>query len=264
MTLPLRLAVEGLEMRAGGRAGARVLFSGLGFEIGPAERWVVLGPNGAGKSTLLAALAGLLPVQAGAIAWGGRPVGEWAPGALAAERAWCPQFWLDPFPARVDETVRLGRLRMAWAGRDDDAAETSALADLLARLDIAHLAAHDVRTLSGGERQRVAIAAAVWQGAPTLILDEPASHLDLAHQQRLVMQLRDHAATGGSVIASLHDLNLAWSLATHAVLLDGASGVRAGPRDAVLTPENLATAFAVNVQRVEVCGEQRFWIGPLS
>jgi iron complex transport system ATP-binding protein len=264
VTSPHRLAVAGLEMRAGGRGGARVLFSGLGFAVGPGQRWVVLGPNGAGKSTLLAALAGLLPVQGGAIAWGGRPVDDWAPGPLAAERAWCPQFWFDPFPSRVDETVRLGRLRMAWAGRDDDAAETAAMAELLAHLDIAHLAAHDVRTLSGGERQRVAIAAAVWQGAPTLVLDEPASHLDLAHQQLLVHRLRDHASSGGSVIASLHDLNLAWSLATHAVLLDGRSGARAGPRDIVLVPQHLSAAFGVDVHRVEVGGEQRFWIGPAS
>jgi iron complex transport system ATP-binding protein len=261
MTSAHRLAVEGLEMRAGGRGGARVLFSGLGFTVEPGECWVVLGPNGAGKSTLLAALAGLLPVQRGHIAWSGRPVDEWDPGALAGERAWCPQFWLDPFPARVDETVRLGRLRMAWAWRDDDPAETSALSALLARLDIAHLAAHDVRTLSGGERQRAAIAAAFWQGAPTLILDEPASHLDLAHQQLLAQRLREHADAGGSVIASLHDLNLAWTLATHAVLLDGCSGALAGPRDAILAPAHLSRAFGVAVHGVEVCGEQRFWIG---
>lgn len=254
------LSVQGLALHAGGRTGERRLFDELAFEVRAGERWVVLGPNGAGKSTLLAALAGLLPAQAGRIAWHGRDIAKWPPAALAAERAWCPQFWLDPFPARVDETVRLARLRMAWGPRNGD--DEAALSALLERLDVAHLAAHDVRTLSGGERQRVAIAAALWQGAPALLLDEPASHLDLAHQQSLVQRLREHAAQGGPVIASLHDLNLAWALATHAVLLDGRGGACAGARDDVLAPSRLGAAFGVAVERVEVCGERRFWIGP--
>jgi iron complex transport system ATP-binding protein len=253
------LAVEALVLNAGGRAGERRLVDGLDFTVHPGERWVVLGPNGAGKSTLLAALAGLLPAQGGRIAWRGREVAAWPPPALAAVRAWCPQFWLDPFPARVDETVRLARLRMAWAGNGHD--DAKALQALLARLDIAHLAAHDVRTLSGGERQRVAVAAALWQGAPALLLDEPASHLDLAHQHALVRRLREHALEGGSVVASVHDLNLAWALASHAVLLDGRGGAVAGARDAVLTPARLQDAFNVTVERAEAHGAQRFWIG---
>jgi iron complex transport system ATP-binding protein len=255
------LAVDRLELRAGGQAAQRALVRHLGFEVRRHERWVVLGPNGAGKSTLLSALAGLLPVHGGCIRWLGRAAGEWPPTSLAGIRAWCPQFWVDPFPCRVDETVRLARLRMAWAEHDADAREDDALHHLLERLDIAHLGGHDVRTLSGGERQRVAIAAALWQAAPVLLLDEPASHLDLSHQQLLVRRLREHADAGGSVVCSLHDLNLAWALATHAVLLDGRAAALAGTREAVMTPASLRDAFGVAVERVEVCGEQRFWIG---
>jgi iron complex transport system ATP-binding protein len=232
--------------------------------VQPNERWVVLGPNGAGKSTLLGALAGLLPAQAGTIEWHGRPIAEWPLAELAAQRAWCPQFWLDPFPARVDETVRLARQGMAWARRQNDVAEHDALQRVLQRLDVAHLATSDVRALSGGERQRVAIATALWQNANYLLLDEPTAHLDLAHQQLLLQLLVEHAQQGGAVVASLHDLNLAWSLATHAVLIDAHGAVQAGARDAVLTPAHLRAAFGVVVDRVEVCGEQRFWIGPLG
>lgn len=257
------MEVRGLALHAGARAAGRRLFSGLDFTVRPGERWVVLGPNGAGKSTLLGALVGLLPAQSGTIEWHGRALADWPLAELAAERAWCPQFWLDPFPARVDETVRLARQRIAWAARNCDAGEREALQRVLERLDIAHLAANDVRTLSGGERQRVAVATALWQGAAWLLLDEPASHLDLAHQQLLLQVLGDHAQDGGAVVVSLHDLNLAWTLASHAVLIDGRGGVLAGPRDAVLTAPHLRAAFNVAVDRVEVCGEQRFWIGPL-
>ncbi len=260
---PSGLHLQGLSLRAGGLPRGRVLFEPLDARIETRQRWVVLGPNGAGKSSLLAALAGLLPPSAGTIELNGRPLAAWPLRELSRQRAWCPQFWLDPFAARVDETVRLARPAAAWWARDADAdADREPFAQLLRRLDIAHLAAADVRTLSGGERQRVAIATALWQEAPWLLLDEPASHLDLQHQQLLVQVLRAHADDGGAVVSSLHDLNLAWSLATHAVLLNGRGAAISGPRDAVMAPERLSAAFGVAVSRVEVCGVQRFWVGP--
>ena len=78
-----------------------------------------------------------------------------------------------------------------------------------------------MQALSGGERQRVAIATALLQDAPLLLLDEPASHLDLAHQRLLLALLARPCRQGGAVVASLHDLNLAWDLAGHCSSLDG-------------------------------------------
>jgi iron complex transport system ATP-binding protein len=76
--------------------------------------------------------------------------------------------------------------------------------------------------------------------------------------------LRCHAQDGGAVVASLHDLNLAWDLATHAVLLDGRGAALAGTREAVMTPAQLAQVFGVPVDQVEVCGQRRFWVGPIG
>jgi iron complex transport system ATP-binding protein len=154
----------------------------------------------------------------------------------------------------VAETVGLARA-------DDDALDAPALRVLLQRLDIAALADADVRTLSGGERQRVALAAAWWQGAPLLLLDEPSSHLDLSHREQLAALLHAHLQGGGSAVVSVHDVDLAWRIATHAVLLDGRGGAAAGVRDAVMEPERLSVAFDVPVSWVEVCGQRRFWIG---
>jgi iron complex transport system ATP-binding protein len=243
------LALHDVSLRAG--THGRVLCSGLNAVIEPGQRWVLLGPNGAGKSTLLATLAGLLVPAQGDVTLHGRALDEWPLGELARERAWCPPHWTDPFPATVAETVRLARQT------DDNDADS--LRALLERFDVAPLAGADVRTLSGGERQRVALATAWWQGAPLLLLDEPTVHLDLAHQELLVQRLQEH---DGSVVASLHDLNLAWRVATHAVLLDGRGGVVVGTRDAVLTPERLGQAFSVPIAWVEVCGQRRLWVGP--
>jgi iron complex transport system ATP-binding protein len=244
------LQAQALTLRAG--SAGRVLCSSLSFEVAAHQCWVVLGPNGAGKSTLLATLAGLLAPPQGRVLLGERGLAQWPLQALAAQRAWCPAHWSDPFPATVAETVRLAR---------EAASPAHDLLALLQQWDVAHLAHADVRTLSGGERQRVALASAWWQASPLLLLDEPASHLDLAHQDLLAQRIRAHVAGGGSVVVTLHDLNLAWRVATHAVLLDGKAQARAGQRDAVLTPEHLSAAFGVQVARVEVCGQQRFWVG---
>lgn len=262
----LRVQVRGLQLRAGGSDRGRVLCSELSFDVQAGERWVVLGPNGAGKSTLIATLAGLLAPAAGQVLMQGRELSSWPVAQLARWRAWCPQFWIDPFPSRVDDTVLASRLQRSrwwtWAG-DADAAPQTEAEQVLRQLDLMHLREADVRMLSGGERQRVAVAACLLQGAPWLLLDEPASHLDLAHQQLLVGVLRERAAQGSAVLASLHDIDLAARLATHVVLLDGRGGAAVGPCDVVMTPARLSAAFGVAIDRVEVCGEQRFWVGPV-
>src|SRR6185437_25742 len=140
-------------------------------------------------------------------------------------------------PATVRETAALARERApSWRSLLQDRVDAD-VERVLDRLLLAPLAASDVQTLSGGERQRVAIATALLQGAPLLLLDEPASHLDLAHERLLVDVLRAQAAAGGAVVASLHDLDLAWDLASHVVLLDGRGGAVAGTRDDVLVAD---------------------------
>ncbi len=255
------LEVDALALRAGGSARGRVLFERLDLRVAEGERWVVVGPNGAGKSSLLAALAGIFPIAAGAVRIDGTVLRAWSPAALASRRAWSPQFWSDPFPATVRETAALARRRdggwrMLLDARVDP--EVERVLDLLLLSD---LAASDVQTLSGGERQRVAIATALLQGTPLLLLDEPASHLDLAHQRLLVAILLAHAGQGGAVVASLHDLNLAWDLASHVVVLDGAGHAVAGPRDEVLGADRLGAVFGVPIHAVALNGITRFVIG---
>jgi iron complex transport system ATP-binding protein len=258
------LRADGLVLRAGGRADARVLVDAAGFSVAAGERWVVLGPNGAGKSSLLAALAGVFPIAGGQLFVDERPLAAWPLRDLAERRAWCPQFWIDPFAATVDETVRLARERGAfWPWRERTGGRDTEVDHTIERLDLQRLRSSDVRTLSGGERQRVAIATCLLQGAPLMLLDEPASHLDLAHQQMLIGLLRERADAGDAIVASLHDLNLAWDLASHALLLDGRGAVAAGLREVVLTPARLSAAFGITVDQVELCGQRRFWIGPL-
>ena len=257
------LQVAGLRLTAGGAAATRNLFAGLDVSAQGGERWVVIGANGSGKSSLLAALAGVFPIAAGEVRIDGRALKSWPAGELAARRAWSPQFWFDPFAATVAETAMLAHDRggSVWLLGTDSSGDAE-LADLLGHLDLQSLAQADVRTLSGGERQRVALATALLQAAPLLLLDEPAAHLDPAHQRLLLDVLLRHAERGGLVVASLHDLNLAWDLASHCVVLDGRGGAVVGPRDAVLTAAVVTSAFGVAIEAIEWRGARRFVAAP--
>jgi iron complex transport system ATP-binding protein len=251
------LELDQLALRAGGSARGRLLVERLDLAVRPGERWVVLGPNGAGKSSLLAALAGVFPLSGGCVRVDGLALAAWPPRALAARRAWCPQFWNDPFPASVRETLLLAHAReRAWLAppaRDDPLLDA-----WLEQLELRALADADVRTLSGGERQRVALGTTLLQGAPLLLLDEPSSHLDLRHRVALAQLLVQHAAGGGSVVAAVHDLDLAWQLASHVVLLDARGAALAGPRDVVMASEPLGRAFGVAVGTQQVAGARHF------
>ncbi|RQP24724.1 ABC transporter ATP-binding protein [Piscinibacter terrae] len=260
MNVPLRMDLRGVSLRAGGTAAGRVLFHPLDLAVNAGERWVVLGPNGAGKSSLLSAMAGVFPLNAGEVRLQDRPLPHWRAQDLADWRAWCPQFWSDPFPSTVAETAAMAMRRGAWWAAPDD--DDAAVAQVLAELDLAAFAKTDVRQLSGGERQRVAVATTFLQGAKLLLLDEPVSHLDLAHQRLLLRALIRRSEAGQAVVASLHDINLAWDLATHAVLLDGRGQALAGAREEVMSPRLLSQAFGVSIERVEVCGQTRFWVEP--
>ncbi|MEC5397899.1 ABC transporter ATP-binding protein [Uliginosibacterium sp. H1] len=256
---PLPLHLRELSLRAGG--AGRLLVSGLSLSIEPGQRWALLGPNGAGKSTLLAAVAGLALPAGGELRIGERVLAQWPARELVRQRAWCPQFWLDPFPASSWETVACAVVATqpaVSAQRAEDVAR-----DWLQRFDVGALADSDVRTLSGGERQRVALATACAQAAPLLLLDEPTAHLDWAHQVLLQPLLTAWSAAGGTVFAAVHDLNMAWSFATHALLLDGRGGFAAGTRDEILQAAPLSHAYAVPVSVLEE-GDARWFRVDLS
>ena len=203
-------------------AGQRQLVSDLEWQVRRGECWSVIGRNGAGKSTLLRALAGLRAPDAGHVALDGRPLPEWPLAELARQRAFLAQSRSDAFAYSVIETVLSARHpyhdNRYWEDSDDHAIAIKSLE----AMEVADLAARDVRTLSGGERQRVAIAAMLAQDTPLLLLDEPANALDLAHQVSVMnIVARLCREQGKTAIMIGHDLTLAHSVSTHALLLKG-------------------------------------------
>ncbi|MDR7381581.1 ATP-binding cassette domain-containing protein [Promicromonospora iranensis] len=214
----------------------------------------LLGPNGSGKSTLLRVLAGVQ--QAGRQAASGPGPTTTFDGAdlralprreRARVLALVEQDAGTDLPLTVLDAVLLGRIphRSLLAGDSD--ADRAAAHTALAAAGAQELADREVGTLSGGERQRVHMARALAQRPRLILLDEPTNHLDIAAQLHAMRVLRDLAADGVTVVAALHDLNLAASTCDHLVLLDGGRVVAAGPVGEVLVPAVLEPVYGVRV-----------------
>ena len=233
------------------RAGARLLLDRLDWRAGQGQCWCVIGRNGAGKSTLLRTLAGVRAPDGGSVTLGARALADWPLPALARSRSFLAQSRSDAFAYRVIETVLMARhpyhADRYWEGSDDHVKALAALA----ALDVQDLAQRDVRTLSGGERQRVAIAALIAQDTPLMLLDEPANALDLAHQVAVMRLLaRLCAQERKTVVMVGHDLNLAYGVATHALLMMGDGRWKAGPVGEVMRPAILSECLGHPIETI--------------
>ncbi|CAN5859684.1 ABC transporter ATP-binding protein [soil metagenome] len=233
----------------------RVLLHDLQWQVQSGECWCVIGRNGAGKSSLLRTLAGLRALgqsESGQVQMQGRDIALWPLADLAQARSFLPQGRVDAFAYRAIETVLSARHPYHdahyWESDTDMAIALAALHEL----DVADLAQRDVRSLSGGERQRVAIAALLAQDARLMLLDEPANALDLAHQVS-VMQLfaRLCRDTGKAVVMVSHDLNLAYRIASHALLMMGDGSWVAGRKEQVMSAQQLSLCLGHPIERFE-------------
>ncbi len=226
------------------RAAGRSLVDALDWRVQAGERWCVIGRNGAGKSLVLRALAGLsVPERAGDVLWQGRPQQDWPVAAAAALRALMPQQAQDRFALTVERTLALSQVVASDA--------LPRAGELMSELDIAALAARRADQLSGGERQRVALAQCAMQGAALMLLDEPVSFQDPAHQQLVGRWLAEATATGQAWIASAHDPSWIARVATHVLSLFGDGRWQAGTVDEILSAPVLERTYGCAWRSVE-------------
>jgi iron complex transport system ATP-binding protein len=223
------------------RAAGRTLVEGLDWRVQAGQRWCVIGRNGAGKSLVLRALAGLgVPERSGEVLWQGRPQHDWPVVAAAAVRALMPQQAQDRFALTVERVLTLSAAVAADA--------SSSRGELMTALDIANLSGRRADQLSGGERQRVALAQCAVQGAALMLLDEPVSFQDPAHQQVVGRWL---ARAEPAWIASAHDPSWIARVATHVLALTGDGRWQAGPVDEILQAPILERTYGCAWRSVE-------------
>lgn len=229
--------------------GRREVLHGVDLTLARGELVALLGTNGSGKTTLLRTFAGTLAPDRGEVTFEGRSVGTWRRDALARRVAVLPQQLELPAGFRVAELVAMGRAPHARRLFASTAADERAVARALIDADAADLADRAAEELSGGERQRLLVAMALAQEPDLLLLDEPTLHLDLAHQVALlaaIRRLRDQR--GLTVLAVLHDLNLAAAFAPRVAVLDGGRVVADGHPAEVLSPDLVRRVFDVAVE----------------
>jgi iron complex transport system ATP-binding protein len=235
------IAVEDITVE---RGGVHVL-SGVSLTVEAGEFLALVGPNGAGKSTLLNTVGGILSPAAGRVVAAGREIEALSARETAQLVASVPQETSFGFDFTVREVVEMGRAPYrARLRRRPDPEGRDQIDRALARTETDELADRSVTTLSGGEKQRVLLARALAQDAPCLLLDEPTASLDINHQVRTLGLVADLDET---VVAAIHNLNLAARFCDRIALLADGKLRAVGPPEDVLTAERLEQAFGTPV-----------------
>ena len=237
-----------------GPASAPPIVEDLDLDVPAGRVTAIIGANGCGKSTLLRGLTRQLAPRAGSIEVLGRDAARVSARDYARTVALLPQHPVAPEGMTVAQLVARGRHphRGLLGGRS--AGDDAAIASALERTDLVELADREAGTLSGGQRQRAWLALVLAQQTPVVLLDEPTSYLDLSHQVEvldLVRALPDPRGGGrATVVAVLHELNLAARSADHIVAMAAGRVVAQGTPGEVIVPEVLAEVFGLDADVV--------------
>ncbi|MFI9534886.1 ABC transporter ATP-binding protein [Nocardia fusca] len=252
-------AADGAAAPAGLRADrlrlgyrSRVISDELTVDIPDGTFTVIIGPNACGKSTLLRALSRLLAPESGAVLLDGKQIGSYPAKEVARRIGLLPQTSTAPEGIRVADLVARGRyphqsLIRQWSRRDEEA-----VAAAMAATGVTELSGRLVDELSGGQRQRVWIAMVLAQETPIVLLDEPTTFLDIAHQIQLLDLCRElNRETGRTVVAVLHDLNHAFRYADHLIAMRDGAVIAAGAPREIVTAELVQKVFDLGCRVID-------------
>lgn len=227
--------------------GGAAVLSGINLRVRRGEWLALLGPNGSGKSTLLRILAGITQARRGRVLFEGQPITAVSGRRRGRGLAYLPQSSEAPAGMVVADMVRLGRLpHLGLLGREGQA-DRDAVRWAMDMTESAAFAARQITELSGGERQRAELARALAVQPSYLLLDEPANHLDLHHQSRMLRLLHQLVADGVGVVSVLHDPNHALA-ANRVALLAGGMLVAEGAPAEILSSEVLGPVYEGDIR----------------
>lgn len=228
--------------------GAQAVLEDISLEAREGELLVIAGPNGSGKTTLLRALAGTLKLTRGEVRIGGADASSLPARERARKLSVVPQASTLEFAFTVREVVEMGRTAYLTGLGTLTKADRAEVDRAMARAGVTELADKLSTQLSAGQGQLVAIARALAQGSPAILLDEPTAHLDVTHQIEIMETVRRLAHEDKmACVAVLHDLNLAASFADRILLLSKGRVRACGAPAEVLTRANVAATFGLDV-----------------
>lgn len=223
---------------------SRNAVDGVSFLVPRGQLTALAGPNGSGKSSIVRALLRRADIISGVVTIDDRDVGTFSYAELARKVAVVPQREEAAFPTRVREYVALGRYPHLGLWRAPAEDDDRAVDQALAQAGVVDLAERDTDALSGGEWQRVRIARALAQKTPALVLDEPTTFLDVAHEMAIFELLSSLARSGLAVLLVSHQLNLVARFADTIVLLDKGKVALSGRPDEVMRADRLEKIYS--------------------
>ncbi len=228
--------------------GKTNILHGLDLTFEPGTLHAIIGPNGSGKSTLLDLMAGYQTPSSGLVQLNGTAIHDHPAHQLARLAAMVPQRFDFNFPFTVFDAVLMGRHPHIPRFSRPSGGDLDMVRTALKKVDMIHLKKRTLAELSGGEKQRTVLARALAQDTPGLLLDEPTSSMDIRHALSAMFELKRLAHENGrTVIAVLHDLNLAAAYSDRIVILKNGQAHAAGNPADVLTPEMIQDVFGVAV-----------------
>jgi iron complex transport system ATP-binding protein len=244
--------------------GEHVVLRDINLRLAAGEMVGLLGPNGSGKSTLLLALAGVLPPRHGRIGISGHEVHGADARWRARQMASVPQRIAVSFPFKCLSAVLMGRYPYLKGWGDYSREDLDLALAAMEQTGTLHLAARLLPEVSGGEAQMVMIARALAQEAPILLLDEATSALDAAHKIRIFDLLKEKNRQGLTVLAVMHDINLAALYCQRLIFLKHGQIMADGPKAAIFTAEILSELYEteIRVARHPVTGDPQAYFVP--
>ncbi len=231
-------------LRASWSVEARQIISSVDLSARPGEFVGLIGPNGSGKSSLLRLIYRMYPLESGLICLDEKNISEMKNREVAQSMAVVAQERATDFDFTVYEIVMMGRTPHKKLLDKDAVEDDEIVQQALNHVNMLSFAERNFYTLSGGEKQRALIARALAQRARVLLLDEPTNHLDIRYQLEILELLRSLKIT---IIAALHDLNIAAAYCDRLYLLQAGKILESGEPKEVLTPPQIKAAYGVNV-----------------
>lgn len=225
------------------------VLKGIGYTFEPGKLYIITGPNGSGKTTFLNCLNGSLKPDSGSVTIDGKNVRDFSQRELARNISLMPQDTNIDFDFTVKEIVLMGRYPYLKRFQEESQKDVEIARESMKNTGIFPLRGKYINRISGGERQRAILARAFAQDTPILLLDEPVSMLDIYYQVSIMNTVRKLMASKGiTVIAILHDLNLAARYADNIILMSEGKIFAEGSPHKVYTPENIKRVYNIDVK----------------
>lgn len=226
----------------------QVVLDGLRFDVPRGGILVLIGPNGAGKSTVLKTLSRALQPMQGTVTLDGRDLQRFSGEALAREVAVMLTDRAKPELMTVRDVVSLGRYPYTGRLGRLDAEDEARVRDAMEAMDVMALRERDFRELSDGQKQRALLARALAQDPKLLILDEPTGYLDIHYKLQLLRVLRAKARTGMTIVASLHEIELARLLADQLLTVKDGHAEHIGTAEEIFREEIIAPLYDISAE----------------